>query len=286
MPYILDEFNGVTLPISMPQNDFTTEVQPGVVPLLAGAFDYNGSEQIYHRGQGNSKSALLNEANQASIISTFQALRAQVGKRGKLYRQWDDATREWVWARFVGLSGRRELEHTLTLPASMNFQIFSAVWSSETQTTVNQDVDNDPQTVSVTNNGNADVANPIITITMPVMGSNVTSVQIEKSGSIDMTWTGTLGSEQVLIIDCGQKAITVNGTNAYDLTFTSSHTITDWIRIEPGANSFDFTFLPAGIIPTDSQQGMWHGTRAIPTYQQTITASAIDIQFEFYDGWI
>jgi hypothetical protein len=92
-----------------------------------------------------------------------------------------------------------------------------------------------------TNAGNRTVTNAMLTITASA-SATISNVRIV-CGDCDWTWTGTVAVSTSLTVDCGQRSIKNNGVDAYSgLALNVDHTVADWLRLEPGANTITITY--------------------------------------------
>jgi hypothetical protein len=113
-----------------------------------------------------------------------------------------------------------------------------------------------PDAFTITNQGNRRVTNVIVAI---IAGNSAITAVTLTMGSAQLTWTGTLGANKQLLIDSGSYRVTNDGANAYSgLTFGASHTIDDWLRVEPGANTLTFTWTGGGT-GSHFTLNMWDG---------------------------
>lgn len=87
----------------------------------------------------------------------------------------------------------------------------------------------------------------IITI-QPGTGQSCENPQVQRivdSEVVDeVSYTGTLVEDDLLIIDAGAKSVTLNGADAYTSSFDFLHH--DWFRLLPGDNAIRVVFENAG----------------------------------------
>lgn len=239
MAYWITRFGTVAIePCTPAQEIGVPAVASATVRLPGGAYDALGSEVAPRAIPYSIRiRAEIVRSTQADMLSAWRALLALHGKRATLYRTPDGgaANGEWALARLVAVEAEREAKHLLYLPFEATFEVWSPVWYG-TARDVQAALNTSPKTVTCANNGNARIANPVITIT--AQGSSITQVKIGVSGVSELQWAGTLAAGTSLVIDCGARSVKNNGADAYSgLTLTSNHQISDWLRLEPGDNS-------------------------------------------------
>jgi hypothetical protein len=87
------------------------------------------------------------------------------------------------------------------------------------------------------NNAGSAIAFPVITVTATATITNLIIERTTTLGVVDqITYTGTLSADDVLIIDCtqDQRSVTLNGSSAYDDT---SFLRLRWFQLESGVNT-------------------------------------------------
>ncbi len=286
MPYQITKFGSVTLPIYSGDNDLNFgQIQERFVDLPGGgSFDAWGSERAAIQRNPNQRGGEIVAASPADFRTQFNTLRALIGVRDKLWREWDDGTLEWTYARLVAGGASRQSGNILDLAVDLSFVQVSPSWYGDTASSTTTDLVSSPQTIVESNGGNADVANAIITITAPgTLSTPITSITIAISAISSFTWSGSLAAGDVLVIDCGAWSIKKNGVAAWNVSFDSSHTINGMLVLAPGSNSIDFSTVPA--VPANVAAYTSTGLLTPPTYNAAFTVSAVTVKIEFYDGW-
>lgn len=220
-----------------------------------GAFDSLGKEQAFRGGYEVSASGLMVGSSAADLKTQFDALRAYLGKREKLWRIDDSGGMQWVWARLTGVNVTRQVQHRQFLEMDLSFYIYSALWHGTLHgswrlddgyalDTVNLVLDTDliyaltsgVTTITINNGGNGVLCDFEFAIT-PV-GSAITAIKLEIAGKTSLTWSGSVAVSTQLVINFGAMGISNNGVNAYSgLTLTTDHKIDDWMRLEAGDNT-------------------------------------------------
>ena len=262
MPYILYQFDSLDVPgtgANYASHEITPgEAQSGLVSLPSGLmYDSLGSEWARSSAPTVRATGRLVAATAADLKTALDNWLAKRGKRATLTRKSDGGTVHSTTARLLSVRAPREPGFRLFVPVELTFELLSLPWdgTSHADSTV---LNTSPKTVTVTNNGNARVTDPVITITA---GSTaITVVTVAVSGVSSWTYTGTIASTKALVVDCGALSVKNDGANAYSgFALNAGHVVDDWIRLEPGNTSVVVTLTGGS---TDSS-----------------------IKFEFYDGW-
>jgi hypothetical protein len=167
----------------------------------------------------------------ATMKTAYYKLRGLYGQRDKLYRKPDGTTAtEWVYARLEAIQAQRDGDRQLAVPYTLNFQVYSPVWNGTSKVT-SAALGTEPTTeIAVYNGGNADVRNPIVTITAAT--GVINNVTLSANSETSISWAGTLASAKSLVIDCGARTIRNDGTDAYSgVTFNAGHTVAYWVGL-------------------------------------------------------
>ncbi len=266
----------------IPSQDIGTGgYQNSPTPLsFGGFFDGLGSDEAYKLGGELDKTLTIWFATESERLVYFRTLRALTGRQGRLYRRWEDDEIEWVTARLVEVSAERELEHQRHLEVDVRFQIYSAFWhgdlngnwlfdsgeffdsglnfdASSTSTTI----DSSPKSFTITNDGNAIVNNPTITVTAG--GANITALEIKctTTGNLwELDYSATITSAQALVIDCGAFTVLNNAVDdEANFSLGTTHAIDEWARLMSGSNAITVTITGGDVDST--------------------------VEFTFYDGY-
>jgi hypothetical protein len=166
-----------------------------------------------------------------TMKTAYYALRGLYGKRAKLYRKPDGTTAtEWVNARLEAISASRDGDKQLAVPYTLQFQVYSPVWNGTGKVT-SAALGTEPTTeIAVYNGGNADVRDPIITITAAT--GAITQVTLSANSETALHWVGTIASAQSLVIDCGARTVRNNGADAYSgVTYNAGHVVSYWLGL-------------------------------------------------------
>ena len=186
----------------------------------------------------------LVETTAEAFRTAVYALRALVGTRALLYRSPDGgvANSESVLARLVGVSGQREAENLLVLGLHLTFEVLAPVWSG-TAHTETITLDASPKSQDCDNDGNGVVRD--VTITVTASGSAITALIIEnlETGHVSkISYGGSITAGQALVIDCAAMTVRNNAVDDYaNLTLETGHTLREWLRLMPGANTIRVT---------------------------------------------
>lgn len=263
MPYVLYQFDGQDIPSAgadYSSHEITPgEARSGLVSLPGGlVYDSLGSEWARSSAPTVRASGRLVAATAADLKTALDAWLAKRGKRATLTRKSDGGAVHSATARLLSVRAPRQPGFRLFIPVELTFELLSLPWAgtSHADTTF---LDTSPKTVIVTNNGNARVTNPIITIAASASAA-ITAVTVAVSGVSSWSYTGTIAANTQLIVDCGALKVLNNGANAYSgFALNAGHVIDEWIRLEPGNTSVVVTLTGGSTNST--------------------------IKFEFSDGW-
>jgi len=232
MSYWYTKFGTTTIAQVSPVHDISLPARAQGVETIGGAVDPHGSAQapiaipytITIRGEEIANTL-------ATLATKFRALRPLVGKRDKLYRSLDGTSAtEWAYARLVGMQASRDGDTQLATPYTLRFDVYSPVWNG-TSVVTSAALGTEPSTVlAVYNSGNAEVRNPIITITAAT--GAITNDTLSANSETSLSWAGTLASGNDLVIDCGAQTIRNDGTDAYSgVTYNAGHTVSYWVGL-------------------------------------------------------
>jgi len=242
-----------------------------------GAFDSLGTEQAFRGGFGVKCSGIMIAASASALKVAFDALRAELGKRDKLWRKDDAGLLQWVWARLVSVDVTRKVQNQRHLEMDLSFYVYSPLWNGVVHGTQRFDTgllfDNGlyfdhnevyalsaaKTTVVLANGGNSVQRGFEFAITPKV--SAITALKIEVAGKTSLSWVGTVAVNTQLVFDFGAMGISNNGANAYSgLTINADHKIDDWAQLTAGSTSFDVT--------------------------RTGGSASSELAVSYYDGWI
>jgi len=249
----------------MPSNDLSTGIVTTVPfsQLAGGGFDALGTEQASSGVYTLTKSFRIWFATEAERITYFGSLRALKGKRGRLIRKWDNDVSQYVTARILGVTAERTLDDTRSLECEIKFEIYSAYWHGDYTGTWTFDngeffdiglyfdsgaddfiLDASPKSITITMEGNAISNDPVINVTAG--SANITAIEIKNTTTghlAELDYIGTILAGNTLKIDCGAYTVQNNAVDAdADFSTGTTHTINEWFRLPPGANTIVVTF--------------------------------------------
>jgi hypothetical protein len=218
----------------------------------------------------------------AALRTTLDTLRAQHGKREKLYRMAESDNEElhFAWARLtqIQVSNTVSDQAMIWQPLTLVFLVLTSwngiqhgqPWFFDDGVLFDDgaylDLDDvwtpsaSGDTETVNNGGNRSVSNAVLTIRAGA-SATISDVRI-RCGDCDWTWTGTVAVSTILVIDCGRRTVRNDGVDAYSgFAHNTGHKIADWLRLEPGDNTVTINYTGnAGALAT--------------------------VEFNFYDGWM
>lgn len=268
--YAIERFGNITL--SPFNNNFTLSpvaVKPSYLTTVGGVFDNDGDGRSQQSFPFQiSYSAVVMEDVYADNRDVLDALRSAVGLRAKLYRKSrDDDSLHWCIARLVAMPHDWPYKQRLHFVISLDFQQLTpwfgsdhATWRLDDGYLFDDSLLLDPAAYAVllssatsqtVNNGGtlptSDVtlilttaANPLSNITFlsPGISTELLGVLPTYIPGSNIRWVGTVPAYSELQIDCGAKAVTLNGVNAYDgFQLVTGHISEEWMTLAPGDNT-------------------------------------------------
>lgn len=246
MAYWITRFGSTDLSqISLRQQD-ELQADLQLVPLPGGGvYNPNGTGQTPIRlPQTITASCEYVETTASAFRTALYALRALVGVYAILYRSPDGATvnSESIPASLEAITMSRSAENLLIMGVSLRFQAQAAVWDG-TAHTETITLDASPKSQDCDNNGNG--IQRAVTITITASGSPITAVTVEnlEAGHVSkVTYSGSIAVGQSVVIDCGAETVRNNSVDDYaHLTRETGHSIREWLRLMPGANTIRVT---------------------------------------------
>ena len=279
MPYVIYQFGALTLPAYNGDNDVSAgQVAPAYIDLPGGGvYDVLGAEPAKRRATLLNKICTLDGDSTAALRTSYNALRAKIGRRDRLWRKWDAEYYEWCWARLLNITARRTTRNMLHQEVDLQFMQVSPHWYGQhhgggwtldsgvlfdtgylLDETGWQSIAAGATNITVTNNGNRTVTNAVVTV--KAGSANITALTVSVSGISQLQYSGAIVAGKQLVIDCGDLSVTNDGADAYaDFAIATNHTIDDWLRLEPGTNTVAIVITGGGT-----------GAQAL---------------FEYFDGW-
>lgn len=266
MTYKLDSFGSFDINLYDSTDDVGTADSNAALYALAGGslFDPLGSTRAEAIPRTLTKSGQLVGSTRDDVYAAFNILRSLRGKRRKLQRviftgddEWD-REQHWTWARCMSVNRGVGRTHAMQfyLPVTLEFQQLSPAWYGRYRSASGWVLDDgyylddgyhldDPgnswaitggtrQDVEVTNNGNENVTNAIITLTAGDVA--LTSLRVIGPDT-NIYYGGTIAANESLVINCGAFSVKNMGVADYDnFTLDPSHQSRFWLNLAPGAN--------------------------------------------------
>lgn len=272
--YTLYKFGTQLLPIQAPVETIGTgSIETASYPLSSGgAFDALGDDVATPRVLEITKKVIISGVG---AQSEYQVLRGLVGRKKRLFRQWQDGTIEWATARLKGIDSERAPKHYQHIEITMHFEVYSAYWhgsfigawfldngrylddglyydSNDATYTLNTS----PKTVTINQAGNAIVKDAVINITAG--SSPITALTIQ-SAEAHLVFSGTIAAGETLVIDCGAYTVENDGVDAISgFSLGGSHAINEWLRLNPGNNAITIT-ITGGSVDSVAAFNYWIG---------------------------
>lgn len=291
MSYTLTQFGNVALPKFERVQDFDTAPVFGDALLtIGGGFDQYGDTRAMGRFpyQQTFQCVLFNESK-TTLQTDLEALRGEAKNRQKLYRLGDDGSQHWAWARLRQIRQRRIPGQAYRHDLLLEFDIWSywqigsggdfstngvaPGWEINDPYNLNtglyfndsvqtETMASSPHVMTITNNGNEQVTEMLITLT--VGSANITALTITSDTGASLEYNATLNIGDVLKIDTGAFSALVNGSNAYGFdkfyVASSGHTLEGWMLLnESGDTNITVTFTGGSNDSTIAvQHGEWY----------------------------
>lgn len=261
MPYTLTHFGATLLPDAMPEDDLSTGmVDSSLVDSIGAAFNYFGSaqrlprkQQILHKGKfagevlyrvtdngdyrvtssGDYRVTAASRA--ADLAGKVSDLKAKIGQWDQLWRR-RTADDELTWKQCRLL----QVKHTETVDnadvvseVESIFETLQVGWRSAAATTTSGSVTADiTRPLIVPNAGSMLVRDAILRVART--SGTITQVHVTGPG-IDITWTGSIGASQTLVIDAGAQTVLIGTTEQYSgLVLNAGHTSDEWLPLNVG----------------------------------------------------
>ena len=243
MAYRITAFGGVTItPTGMDIG--RSEIRDPYAPTISGVFDTLGTNRARQDLPRLLPVRAQVEATSAAALKTaWDSVLALHGTSGTLTRTSDSAVAHTISARCRRIQADRTPHDRFRIPYIIEFDLLADVWDGAAHTeTITLDAS--PKSQDCDNDGNGIVR--AVTITVTASGSPITAViieNLEKGHVSKIKYAGSIAVGQSLVIDCGATTIRNNGVNAYTMAFTleSGHSIREWLRLMPGANTIRVT---------------------------------------------
>lgn len=239
--------------------------EPTLLDSVGGSYDWRGSNRQAGRKQiisgkgkyfgeitylvdqsGNqivdeSGNSIITGNAQQTLAAEVRALMEKKGLRGPLWRnRLADSVLQWKTARLLQVNWPRKVEdHAIIAEVSYQFETQMEFWHAATPTISDDNATDGVPLILLVSNSGMTVEDSIISIARS--SGTITSISITGVG-IDITWAGSLGASDELVIDCGLQTIRKNDTDAYSgFALGVSHTAAGWMPLLPGDNLITVT---------------------------------------------
>lgn len=267
MTYKLDSFGTFDINLYDSVDDVGTADSNAALYTLAGGslFDPLGSTRAEAIPRTLTKTGQIVGATRDEVYADFNTLRSLRGKRRKLNRVMfsgddpEDRVQHWTWARCMSVNRGVGRTHAMQfyLPVSLEFQQLSPVWYGRFRSASGWVLDDGyylddgyflddtgnsfavtggtSQDISLTNNGNENVTNAIITLTAGDVA--LTSLRVIGPDT-NIYYGGTIEVNTSVVINCGAFSVKNQGVADYDnFTLDPSHQSRYWLNLAPGTNT-------------------------------------------------
>ncbi len=267
MSYVLTQFDGVILPVYK-QRDMADVATSGPASsslrrLSNGRYvDTQGTERNPLTADVVSRACEIFGTDWADVRGQLDILEAKKGVRGALTKAYRDGVLRWQYAKLLHVEAPASLRTWNSQTTILTFQTEQPEWRGASHaegwsvgddsfyigdgtaslgvdtTTVLTATGATTQAATLTNGGKIDAKELIVTVTA---GTNtITAITWANATSgYGWTWTGSLTTGQVLIVDTDAVNVTKQGANAY-ATFTPTD-LAVWDRIVSGDNEIAIT---------------------------------------------
>lgn len=260
------EFDGVSLPLFDHSQDHGPMVaESTLIDSVGSAYDWRGSKRRAGRRQiisltglyvgeteylvDESGERLVDEGSDPLIAGDaaqmtqayVTALLEKTGVRGKLWRErLGDSVKEWKTARLLQIGWPRGWEdHAIRAELTCQFETLMEFWHAETAISTSASASDGVPLGLTVNNAGQIVNDAVITVTRT--SGTITAFTLTGDG-VSLSWSGSLGSGDVLTIDCGAQTVRKGTADAYSgFSLGGSHTAAGWIPISAGIHSFVVT---------------------------------------------
>jgi hypothetical protein len=199
---------------------------------------------------------VINNKPAWNLAVQTDALKAQIGNRGPLYRRrFHDNARQWKTCRLL------EVRHVETVDqANAVSEVESAYetamngWHDATATTASRSAANGiTRALLVNNSGLLTVQDAILNVART--SGTITSVRVTGVG-IDITWIGSIGAGETLVIDDGLQTVTKAGVDQY-AGFSLGASVNNWLPLPVGTTTLFVTVTGGNVTVTATYFNQW-----------------------------
>lgn len=268
MPYTLTEFDNVPLPIAMPEDDLSTgAVDSSLLNSIGGVYNYFGSaqrlprrHQFMHKGKYEGDVTYrITDTNYfritedgayrvtataaiADLHGKVNDLKAKIGVLGDLWRRrLADDEMSFKRCRLLKVNHVEVIDNAnMVSEVESVFETSDVGWRSESAVVTSESAAAGVgEALNVPNGGSMQVLDAILTVERT--SGTITAVTIAGAG-IDITWTGSIGAGESLVIDSGLQTVQVGDDDEYDgFVLNAGHTVDGWLPLVLGANVLTVT---------------------------------------------
>jgi len=227
-------------------------VRSSNVTLIDGrAYDWRGSGDAPPPMEEITVSGQWVGANAAATQTKMAALRALRGVKSKIWRTTSTGTSHWRNARCLSVDSDLRPGNSQIATVDLDFELDAEPWYG-TSVYSSIALGTSPVLATITNPGN--VVAREITVTVHPKTTAISAFHLENltAGHVSkIKYAGTIAATQALVIVCGDRTIENNNSDDYaNLSLESAHTITEWFRLAPGANSIRITATGGAVTST------------------------------------
>ena len=244
MAYIYERFGatyagGEALPLRV----ITQPVGAGSVPSSlvslpgGGSWDNIGTSVSRPRAQLITVSGMWLAASKSAMETKMDALKALVGTRNKLWASVDSGTtNRWRYARCLDVRSMAQVGIQNRMPIEMDFELAASNWNGAAHSE-STELATGSDEITSTNGGNVRASNAVITVTADT--SNITVLSVLLAGVVHWHYTGTITASKSLVVDCGTRKVTNDGTGDFaHFVLQSDHADNDWMPMLSGVNTY------------------------------------------------
>lgn len=253
MAFRLTEFDGQALPSQNAIWDFSTPFLPTVLaPTINGRIDYYGERRRIQHSQMFEVDMRADATTVAGLADQIRDIKKLVWRTGWLHRverEGGDELRRYCRLLGVGITPRAT-ERGVINKLTLRFETNQPFWYTSSTTTHTSTISSGAN-ISITNSGEEDVLDAVLTITAT---SNISTLTVEHSkteGSKTIiskfAYSGVVLSGNAFVVDCGAYTVTNNAVGALaGFTLDATHNEVYWLRIPPGSNTLKITLGTGG----------------------------------------
>jgi hypothetical protein len=237
MSYKLVTFDGVALPTRNAAQPLDTgDATPGLVAASGGAYDRHGTRQVQPQLRRIVLTAGYTATTDAALRALLDALRAEVGVRGQLVRQRDDAAQQWLYARLLSVSGEWRNEDGRYYEVTCTWETAEPTWRSATATVSARALSSGSQNLSIVVAGSAPVHDAVVQLGAPSGTITLGTVTVAAMGA-RWTYAGTITGGTV-DIDTGAKTVKLGTVDKYSsFALAGTHSAYGWLPMTPGTQT-------------------------------------------------